>query len=280
VGWNDVAPTRSKYATVMLLLLLVSGPPGWHRPAADRSPGPDYRVRVQTERADVRYVVPVLPLVDPTDGLPLATVRLRDEPLFVHAVRALQAGGRGVLVTAPTGGAVAVREALADDPLVRVLDGGDTLGQALRRVLEHCAADPEAPRLLLVHDPRCPLVPAAFVRDVVAQSLERPHEVLAATRPMTDTVKSVVDGVVRRTVDRDRLVVLASPLALPVSVLERLARGPGLDACTDVEDLVASVREAGVRVQWVPAPSLAWRVDDVASVSVLESVTDAGRRPR
>jgi 2-C-methyl-D-erythritol 4-phosphate cytidylyltransferase len=231
--------------------------------------------------AGVRYVVPVLPLVDPTDGLPLATVRLRDLPLFVHAVRALeQVAGDGVLVTAPTAGAGAVREALADDAHAAVLDGGDTLGQALMRVLEHCAADGEAPRLLVVHDPRCPLVPAAFVRDVVAQALERPRVVLAATRPMTDTVKSVVDGVVRVTVDRDRLVVLASPLALPVTVLELLARGPALAACTDVEDLVSSVREAGVSVQWVPAPSLAWRVDDVASVSVLESVTDAGRRPR
>jgi hypothetical protein len=239
-------------------------------------------VRVQTaDLAGVRYVVPVLPLVDPTDGLPLATARLRDLPLFVHAVRALEEAANGaVLVTAPTAGSGTVREALADDPHAVVLDGGDTLGQALVRVLDQCAADGGAPRLLVVHDPRCPLVPASFVRDVVRQALGRPRDVLAATRPMTDTVKSVVDGVVRVTVDRDRLVVLASPFALPFTVLERLARGQALAACTDVGDLLSSVREAGVSVEWVPAPSLAWRVDDIASVSVLESVTAAGRRPR
>jgi 2-C-methyl-D-erythritol 4-phosphate cytidylyltransferase len=230
--------------------------------------------------AGVQFVVPVLPLVDPTDGVPLATVRLRDLPLFVHAVRALPAAtGGGVLVTAPTGGAGAVREALAADPHAAVLDGGDTLGQALLRVLEQ-GIGRESRRLLVVHDPRCPLVPATFVDDVVTQALGRPRQVLAATRPMTDTVKSLVDGVVRVTVDRDRLVVLASPIALPVSVLERLSSGGGLETVTDVEDLVAAVRRAGVGVRWVPAPSLAWRVDDVASVSVLESVTDAGRRPR
>lgn len=240
---------------------------------------------------DVRYLVPVLPLVDLTDGLPLATAPLHGSPLFVHAVRALvEAGGDGVVVSAPPAGAAAVRELLEADRVagrhrggpagVEVVEGGETLGQALLQVLERCTARNDRPQLLVVHDPRCPLVPQSFLRDAVTQAADRLDAVLAATRPMTDTVKTVVDGVVLTTVDRDLLVVLTSPVVLPVAVLRELAGRPELAGCADVDDVVNLARVAGVPVQWMPAPGLAWRVDDVSSISVLESVTDGGRRPR
>ncbi|HET8616667.1 MAG TPA: 2-C-methyl-D-erythritol 4-phosphate cytidylyltransferase [Actinomycetales bacterium] len=229
--------------------------------------------------ATVRYVVPVLPYEDEAAGSPLATTHLHGRPLFAHAVSTVhEAAGRDVLVTAPVGAGSAVSAALGDTG-ARVVEGGGSLGACLQRVLADVSSEGR-PQLLVVHDPRCPLVPAAFLREVVDRATARPYDVTVATRPMTDTVKSVVDGVVRATVDRDRLVVLTSPLVVPVDVLAPLSDEPALRACVDVEDLVLLARSAGAAVHWVPAPSLAWRVDDVSSVSVLESVTDGGRRPR
>lgn len=229
--------------------------------------------------AIVRYVVPVLPYKDEDAGNPLATTHLHGRPLFAHAVSTVhEAGGRDVLVTAP-GGAGSAVGAVLDGTGARVVEGGGSLGACLQRVLADVSLEGR-PQLLVVHDPRCPLVPAAFLREVVDRATAQPHGVTVATRPMTDTVKSVVNGVVRATVDRDRLVVVTSPLVVPVDVLVPLMDDPALRACADVEDLVLLARSAGAAVHWVPAPSLAWRVDDVSSVSVLESVTDGGRRPR
>jgi 2-C-methyl-D-erythritol 4-phosphate cytidylyltransferase len=230
---------------------------------------------------DVLYLVPVLPLTDLTDGLPLATARLHGRPLFTHAVHTLhEAGGVDVLVTAPLHGGAAVREELDDDPRATVVQDGETLGQALLSVLSLRASGESDEPLLVVHDPRCPLVPAAFVREVVARAGARDDGVVVGTRPMTDTVKSVMDGVVQRTVDRERLVVLASPLVMRLAVLRRLAEQPQLAECADLDDVVSFARAAGVGVEWAPAPGLAWRVDDAAGVSVLESLTDGGNRPR
>jgi 2-C-methyl-D-erythritol 4-phosphate cytidylyltransferase len=237
--------------------------------------------RAVASATDVLYLVPVLPLTDLTDGLPLATARLHGRPLFTHAVHTLhEAGGVDVLVTAPLHGGAAVREELDDDPRATVVQDGETLGQALLSALSLRASGESDEPLLVVHDPRCPLVPAAFVREVVARAGARDDGVVVGTRPMTDTVKSVMDGVVQRTVDRERLVVLASPLVMRLAVLRRLAEQPQLAECADLDDVVSFARAAGVVVGWAPAPGLAWRVDDAAGVSVLESLTDGGNRPR
>ena len=93
---------------------------------------------------------------------------------------------------------------------------------------------------------------------------------------MTDTVKSVIDGVVLTTVDRDLLRVVSSPLVLPMGLLRHLADDGSLAGCADSGALVEQARSADTPVRWVPAPAIARRVSNAAAVSVLECLTEVG----
>lgn len=208
------------------------------------------------------------------------SLRLHGRPLFVHAAQAaVQLAGRAVVVSAPRGGGRSVRAALEADGLtgVSVVEGGDTLGEVLTTLVR---TGPRGRRAtcVLVHDPRCPLVPASYLAEVAAAARADAGVVLAATRPMTDTVKSVVDGVVQATVDRTMLRVLSSPIAVPAGLLHDLVADDALAHCADVADLVELVQAAGARLRWVMAPGLARRVSDAAAVSVLECLTEVSPR--
>lgn len=225
-------------------------------------------------------LVPVLTAPGDAGGMPVVSERLHGRALFVHAAAAaVQAFAGRVVVSSPYGGARSVSASLARANLdgVRVLEAGDTLGEALSTLL---AARPgrsrDATGLLLVHDPLCPLVPASFLAKVLEAAEADPAAVHAATRPMTDTVKSVIDGVVRTTVDRDLLRVVSSPLVLPMGLLRHLADEGSLAGCADPGALVARARSAGTPLRWVPAPAIARRVSNAAAVSVLECLTEVG----
>ncbi|HEU0101979.1 MAG TPA: 2-C-methyl-D-erythritol 4-phosphate cytidylyltransferase [Mycobacteriales bacterium] len=221
-------------------------------------------------------LVPVLPWAGRSDGVPVAAVRLRGVPLFVHAVRAVaDALGSPVVAAAPES-VRAVTAALAAAGLrdVPVVPAGDRIGSALVRVLDRSQSCAEPVEAVLVHDPRCPLTPPSCLRDAAAAAACDPGAVVVAARAMTDTVKELVDGVVRATVDRDGLRVVASPLVLPVALLRSLDDAGLLENCADVDALVQVVRAAGARLVWISAPAHARRVGDAASVAVLECLTD------
>lgn len=220
----------------------------------------------------LRAVVPVLPATGRLDGLPVAAVRLHGRPLFVHAARTLQeVAGQDMVVSAPRSARRSVLAALAAHDLAgtEVVEAGDLLGDVLAAVL----APPPAAGVL-VHDPRCPLTPASCLREVMAVAARNPDAVVVASRPVTDTVKVMVDGLVQANVERDRLRLVASPLVLPAALLARLAATGELQACADIDHLLALVRAAGGRLLWVAAPSTARRVSDAAAVGVLECLTE------
>jgi 2-C-methyl-D-erythritol 4-phosphate cytidylyltransferase len=123
---------------------------------------------------------------------------------------------------------------------------------------------------VLVHDPCCPLVPPPHLAEVLAHARQAPSEVVVSTRPMTDTVKSVVDGFVRATVDRDHLRVLSSPVTLPVGLLGGL---PDLARIADLEGLLDALRAWGAPVRWVTAPPGGRRIGSAADVAVLETLS-------
>jgi 2-C-methyl-D-erythritol 4-phosphate cytidylyltransferase len=121
---------------------------------------------------------------------------------------------------------------------------------------------------LVLHDTLCPMTPPAFL----AACLERARETgrpVVGTRPVTDTVKVVAGGVVGETLDRDRLLAIASPLVLPAAVLASLAHRPSADLARCVGDLAT----AGHRVETVPAPPEARRVATDEDVRLLEALT-------
>lgn len=121
---------------------------------------------------------------------------------------------------------------------------------------------------LVLHDALCPMAPPAFL----AACLERAREtgrVVVGTRPVTDTVKVVADGVVGATLDRDDLLAIASPLVLPAAVLAELAQRPSADLARAVGDLAV----AGHQVETVAAPPEARRVASDEGVRLLEALT-------
>ena len=127
-------------------------------------------------------------------------------------------------------------------------------------------------RPVAILDPLCPLVPASFVAQILERSQADPATALVAYRPVTDTVKAVVGGRIRGTIDRQRLAVVSSPVVLPLAAL-------GEQPPTDVSELVAWLRLRAT-VELVRAPSAARRVDDEAALQVLECVDEINRRTR
>jgi hypothetical protein len=122
----------------------------------------------------------------------------------------------------------------------------------------------------LLHDPLCPLVPEAFLRDLgTADGVAR-----AAYRPVTDTVKTALDGRISGTLDRDRLGVVVAPVVLPPSIGVGEPHPPLAFA-----PLVRWLRARGP-VELVRAPSAARRVDDEQGVMLLECVEESARRVR
>jgi 2-C-methyl-D-erythritol 4-phosphate cytidylyltransferase len=205
----------------------------------------------------VAAVVGVVPL-EGRGGLALAD--LHGEPLFVHAVRALGAAGVGWVVVTTT-------DDLGDRAREAVARAG--LGVELADAPTWWAGAPARRRLVLA-DPLCPLVPAEFVEHLLAGTSE--DAASAGFRPVTDTVKRVVDERVAGTIDRESLAIVASPVVLP-------ARPPS-DEPPPVHDfalLVTWLRRRGP-VRLVEAPAIGRRVADESALRVLESIDDLGGR--
>jgi len=201
-------------------------------------------------------------------GLPYAV--LHGEPLLAHALRAAS--------HAVPGDRVAV---LTDD-------GGAPAGDAARdpaRIARRAGVDVEvtpatafwrrthdAPVVLV--DPLCPLVPGTFVADLAGRAVVNPDLGFVAYRPVTDTVKSVVGGRIRGTIDREALALVSSPVVVPARALRDDTVPPD-----EVSALVAWLRERAA-VELVRAPSTGRRVDDQAALDVLECIDEIARRTR
>jgi 2-C-methyl-D-erythritol 4-phosphate cytidylyltransferase len=125
---------------------------------------------------------------------------------------------------------------------------------------------------LVWHDALCPATPPELIAACVRRAVER-DVVVAAVLAVTDTVKEVTEGasgpVVGRTLDRDGLRHLASPLVLPAGVVEALADWPD----TDLASALATL-SADHPVELVDAPASALRVRDLTDIARLEALTE------
>ena len=121
--------------------------------------------------------------------------------------------------------------------------------------------------VVVLHDVLCPMTPPAFLAACVERAQETGAVVLG-TRPVTDTVKVVTDGLVGSTVDRDGLLAVASPLVLPGPVAATLTSIPG-----DLGRTVTALAAAGHRIETVTAPPEGRRVSTPDEVRVLEALT-------
>jgi 2-C-methyl-D-erythritol 4-phosphate cytidylyltransferase len=127
----------------------------------------------------------------------------------------------------------------------------------------------DADRALVVHDPLCPLTPAGFIEEAVAESA-RTGAVVVGVRPVTDTVKEYDGTTLGATLDRESLVCVTSPLVLPAAVVAALDD-------LDTDDLAALVAQLSQRfpVRHLPAPALGRRIVGEADLEVLVALSRA-----
>lgn len=119
---------------------------------------------------------------------------------------------------------------------------------------------------LVFHDPLCPGTPVGFLAEAVRVAVAG-DTVVAGARPVTDTVRTVEDGVLGAPVDRTELLAVTSPVVVPASVLAALPAMPDAD---DLADLVVSLR-AQHPVLLLEAPASSRRVVDESDVRLLEA---------
>jgi 2-C-methyl-D-erythritol 4-phosphate cytidylyltransferase len=122
---------------------------------------------------------------------------------------------------------------------------------------------------LVWHDALCPLTPPDFLAECVRRAVAA-GAVVAGVLPVTDTVKEVAGDppVVGRTIDRDGLRRLVSPLVLPVGVVAALPDWPD-------DDLRVALRELrrSHRVELLTAPPAARRVGSETDLPLLQALT-------
>lgn len=126
---------------------------------------------------------------------------------------------------------------------------------------------------VVLHDPLCPLTPPDFIGACVEAAAD--GAVVVGVRPVTDTVKTVEDGYVGDTVDRDGLLQVVSPVVLPPAVVAALDGLPS----TDLAGLVAHLAEH-YPVETREAPATARRVAGEDDLRLLEALTAAAPAPR
>jgi 2-C-methyl-D-erythritol 4-phosphate cytidylyltransferase len=124
-------------------------------------------------------------------------------------------------------------------------------------------------RMLVVHDPLCPLTPVDFLEQAITRCA-RTAAVVAGVRPVTDTVKEFDGHLLGATLDRAELVEVASPVVLPAAIVEELERLPVEDLATFVDRLRTTAP-----VELLPAPPLARRIAGQDDLAVLEALSAA-----
>jgi 2-C-methyl-D-erythritol 4-phosphate cytidylyltransferase len=124
-------------------------------------------------------------------------------------------------------------------------------------------------QMLVIHDPLCPLTPAAFLEEAIAESV-RTGAVVVGVRPVTDTVKEYDGERLGATIDRDELICVTSPVVLPAAVVAALDELP----TDDLAELVALLTQR-FPVRHLPAPPLGRRVVDEADLEVLSALSSA-----
>ena len=127
------------------------------------------------------------------------------------------------------------------------------------------AAIQDAGLMLVIHDPLCPLTPASFIREAIAESV-RTGAVVVGVRSVTDTIKEYDGERVGATVDRDELMWVTSPVVLPAVVVAALEELTTDDLAVLVADLTRRFP-----VRHLPAPLLGRRVVDEGDLEALGS---------
>ena len=124
-------------------------------------------------------------------------------------------------------------------------------------------------QMLVIHDPLCPLTPAAFIGEAIEESAET-GAVVVGVRPVTDTVKEYDGERVGATHDREDLMSVTSPVVLPATVVAELDE-------LETDDLPGFVEQLAKRfpVRYLPAPPLGQRIAEEDDLEVLDALSSS-----
>ncbi|MDX6365548.1 MAG: 2-C-methyl-D-erythritol 4-phosphate cytidylyltransferase [Nocardioidaceae bacterium] len=188
---------------------------------------------------------------------PVVYATFRERPLFLSAVDALSASGvrRVVVLAAPEQLASAGRT-LSLSPAVELVECPD--GES------HVGESVSVGDIVVVHEPLCPLVPASVLRHAVERWEAGTASV--AVLDVVDTVKATRDEVVRSTLDRSALRIVASPVVLSGALLQDL---PELTAALSRPASLVAGLAGRCPLRIAAASPLSMRVEDASSLRVL-----------
>lgn len=181
---------------------------------------------------------------------PKAFLLIGGRPILAVATGAAAASPAvsSVVVTAPVGWEDRARVCVEDCGVpVVVVTGGSTRRASVLAALE--ALPPET-RVVAIHDAARPFAPPDLFTAVIAGVSEQTPGVVPVA-PVTDTVKHVVDGMVVRTLDRERLGLAQTPQAFDVVVL-RAAHGRATSSSVSLTDDAAALEHDGIAIAAIP----------------------------
>ena len=142
--------------------------------------------------------------------LPKQFAPWRGRPVVRHSVEALARFGVDAIVVAiPEGADDVAGKALGDIPGVRLVTGGATRQESVRRALEALSGD--SPELVMIHDAARPGLGSAVIERLLT-ALEY-HEAAIPVLPVADSLAHAVDGLMGAPANREALRRVQTPQA-------------------------------------------------------------------
>jgi 2-C-methyl-D-erythritol 4-phosphate cytidylyltransferase len=168
------------------------------------------------------------------------------------------------VVVAPSGHIEAVRAVVGD--AAAVVAGGGSRDESVRKGL--AVLDPQV-RWVLIHDAARPFTPRAVFESVLS-ALAAGAEAVVPGLPMADTIKTVTDGHVGRTIPRQDLIAVQTPQGFalePLRAAHRMQSG-------EVTDDAQLMEQAGVPIAVVPGSPLAFKITTGFDLRVAEAMAE------
>lgn len=199
--------------------------------------------------------------------------RLGNDSLLERAVRNLAAAhGIDLVIAAVPADAVSqVAERLTVEVPVLVVAGGET---RQRTVANGLAALPDSVEFVLVHDAARALTPSSLHEAVLGELRESGADAVVPVVPVPDTIKTVRDDVVVRTLPRDDLRAVQTPQGFTRRALERAhaaAQGTGIDDATDDAGLCEAV---GIEVRTIAGDPMAFKITRPMDWAIAEALVE------
>lgn len=155
----------------------------------------------------------------------------RGKPVVRHSAEALAAAGiQPIIVAIPEGGEELARRALDGVAGVRLVVGGATRQESVRKALEALEAD--APALVLIHDAARPVLPAGVIDRLVTALGDLPGAI--PVLPVVDSLTEASGNIMGAPANRDVLRRVQTPQAFHYpAILAAHRTWPGLPTAGD-----------------------------------------------